>query len=359
MPARADLRWSQLKVGILVAVAAAFLIAVIFALTSGSSLFSSTMTLLTYVPDAGGMRPGASVNLEGVGIGNVTSVHLAEHPPNPSTPVEVVMKVSTGHERWLRTDSAVILGTAGPLGETLVNISAGTLQAPPATNGTVLKGQASTGINQLLVSTHDVISNANLLEQRVGQLLDQIQSGKGSIGQLLYSDQLMTRVNRTAANLEVLTDNLNRGKGTMGKLLTDEQLYTKLNTTLDHLNGLLDQMQHGKGTMARLVNDPSLYDHADQLISELHTTTSRLNAGQGALGALLTNSSSSQHFKDSLTRLDALLAGLQQGKGTMGKLMTDPTLYDHLNSVTAATQALIQAIHANPKQYLTIHLKLF
>lgn len=359
MPARADLRWSQLKVGVLVAVAGAILVVGIFAVTSGTSWFAPTIHLITYVSDAGGMRPGASVNLEGVGIGNVTGVNLAEHPPNLKVPVQVTMQVSAGHERWLRTDSTVVLGTAGPLGETLVNINAGTLAAPPARDGTVLQGEESTGINALLVSTHDLITNANLLETRIGQLLDQIQNGKGSIGQLLYSSQLYDRFNATALNLQQLTTNLNQGKGTAGKLLTDDQLYNKINTTLDAFNQFLDQVQHGPGSAAKLINDPSLYNNANKLMASIQHTTDALNSGQGAVGALLTNSPASAKLKDSLNRLDALLAGLQAGQGTAGKLITDPALYNSLNNLTAEAQALIKAIRANPKKYLTIHLDIF
>ncbi|HUX67909.1 MAG TPA: MlaD family protein [Terriglobales bacterium] len=359
MPARADLKWSQLKVGVLVAVALTILVLAIFATTGESSWFSPRLRLLTYVADAGGMRAGASVNLEGVRIGNVTAIHLAEHPPDPKKPVEVDMRVSTGHGRWLRTDSPVVLGTAGPLGETLVNISAGTLSAPPARDGTVLPGEASTGINELLITSHSVLANANVLEQRVGQLLDQIQNGKGSIGQLLYSSQLYDRFNGVALNLQQITTKLNQGQGTAGKLLTDDQLYTKLNTALDNFNGLLQQMQHGPGTAAKLINDPSLYTNANQLIASLRQITQKLNTGQGAMGALLTNSPTSGKLKDALGRLDAVLAELESGQGSAAKLLRDPALYNNLNSLSNETRGLIQAIRTNPKKYLTIHLDIF
>ncbi len=359
MPGRTDRKNALLRVGGLVFIAAVILVLAIFATTAQFSWFSRQITIYTYVPDAGGMRSGAQVNLEGVAIGNVTAVHLAEHPPNPKMPVKVTMSVNPGHQRWLRADSTVVLGTAGPLGQTLVNISAGTLAAPPARNGTVLPAEASTGINELLVSSHDVITNANLLEQRVGKLLDQIQSGKGSIGALLYSSQLYDRFNRVAGNLQTLTDNLNAGKGTAGKLLTDDRLYAKLNTTLDGLDTLLNRLEHGNGTAAKLINDPSLYNNANQLLAGLKTTTANLNAGRGALGALMTNSATSAKLEDTIARLDAVLADLQAGRGTAGKLMVDPALYNNLNQLSAEARALVKAIRANPKRYLTIHLDIF
>jgi phospholipid/cholesterol/gamma-HCH transport system substrate-binding protein len=359
MPSRADLRWSQLRVGVLVAIAAAVLVFVIFSTTGESAWFTPHMTLYTYVPDAGGMLKGANVNLEGVVIGNVTGIGLAEHPPDPKSPVRISMSVTKGHERWLRTDSPVVLGTAGPLGQTLVNISAGTQAAPPAVNGTVLPGQESTGINQLLVSSHDVITNANELELRIGQLLDQIQNGKGSIGKLLYSSQLYDRFNAVALNLQTMTANLNEGKGTAGALLTDKTLYNRLTASIDHLDSLLNDVQHGNGTMARLVNDPALYNHADQLVTGLHQTVSALNSGQGAMGALLTNSPTSAKLKDALAQLDAVLTEMQSGQGTVSKLLKDPALYNNLNNLSAETRSLIQAIRTNPKKYLTIHLNIF
>lgn len=359
MPSRADLQWSQLKVGIVVAVAAAILIVVIFAMTGETGLFTRKLHLVTYVNNAAGLLTGASVNLEGVAIGNVTGVQLAQNPPNPATPVRIDMSVTSGHERWLRTDSVVVLGTAGPLGQTLVNINAGSLSAPPARDGTVLKSQEATGINELLVSTHTVVQNANLLVQRIGQILDQIQNGQGSIGKLLYSEQLYDRLNAIALNVQKLTDTMSQGKGTIGKLAYSDELYNKLNTTLDSLNSTLNQLQHGKGTMARLLNDPSLYDHSDQLINNLRTTTANLNAGKGAIGALMTDSQTSQKLEDTIRRLDQVLADLQAGKGTAGKLLTDESMYNNVNHLMTTTQGLIQAIRVDPKKYLTIHLKIF
>lgn len=359
MPTRSDVKWSQFKVGITVAIAVAILVVVIFATTGQTSWFTPRITIYTYVPDAGGMLPGANVNLEGVVIGNVTAIHLAEHPPEATKPVEVTMSVAKGHERWLRTDSKVVLGTAGPLGQTLVNISSGTLASPPASNGTVLPGEESTGINTLLVSSHDVVTNANLLLQRMGALMDQIQQGKGSIGALISSRELYDRMDAVVGNLQTLTASLNQGKGTAGKLLTDDTMYRKLDTALDNFNSLLASAQHGNGTAAKLINDPALYNNANQLVTSLHQTIAALNLGQGALGALLTNSPTSDKLKDSLAKLDAVLADIESGQGSASKLLHDPQLYNNLNSLSAETRSLMQAIRTNPKKYLTIHLDIF
>lgn len=359
MPARADLRWSQLKVGILIAVAIAFLIVIIFLMTGEGGWFSGNLRIATYVNDAAGLRPGGLVNLAGVRIGNVTAVTLAPNPPNPSLPVRVEMSVSNREGAWLRADSVAELGAVNPLGETMVNIDRGSPASPPAVNGTVLPSQVATGISQLMVSSHTMLQNANAIVERLGALLDQIQNGQGSVGKLLYSEELYDRFDDIAKNVQQLTDSMARGQGTVGKLMTSDALYAKLNTTLDRLNSTLDKVENGNGTLAKLVNDPSLYNHANELVTNLNRTTTAINSGQGTLGMLLRDQTMANKLRDTTARLDSLLAGLQAGKGTAGQFMTNPSLYNHLESLSTELRTMVAAFRQHPKKYLTIQLKIF
>ena len=65
MPSQKQLKWSQLKVGITVIVAAITL-GVLITLMSGGGLFTSKITLKSYFFDAQGLRVGAPVRLSGV-----------------------------------------------------------------------------------------------------------------------------------------------------------------------------------------------------------------------------------------------------------------------------------------------------
>jgi phospholipid/cholesterol/gamma-HCH transport system substrate-binding protein len=80
MPSQKELRWSQLKVGIL-ALAALTALTVLIFLLSGSTggLFTRKLILRAYFENANGLKVGAPVTLEGVTIGNVTKVRLASY----------------------------------------------------------------------------------------------------------------------------------------------------------------------------------------------------------------------------------------------------------------------------------------
>ncbi len=359
LPSRADLSWSELKVGIVVALSAAVLLVIIFLMTGRSGLFQKKLRLTTYVSDAAGLRTGAPVELQGVLVGNVTHVGLATNPPNVQLPVRIDMRVQAKHLRWLRMNSMVELRSESPLGDMLVNINRGSPSSPPVHDGAVLNSQSATSISELLVSTHTMLQNANDIVTRVGSLLDQIQSGKGSVGKLLYSDELYNRLNAVTANVQQITADVKNGRGTIGRLTTDDTLYRKLDSTLDGVNALLNKVQTGNGSLAKIINDPQLYNRANQLIASLQQTAQALNSTRGTIGMLINDPALASKLRDTTNRVDALVTGLQQGQGSAGKFFKDPTLYNNANLTMTQLQQLLAAIKRNPKRYLTIHLKIF
>lgn len=359
MPSRSELKWSQLKVGIVVAVSALILIILIFAITGEMGIFQHKIHLITYVANSGSLLTGATVSLEGVRIGSVANIQLSTNPPDPTSPIRVDMKVADKYPRWLRQDSTVELGTANPLGEMLVTIHYGTLKSPPAKDGTVLKAATGAGISALLVSTHSLLQNLNEIVGKVGTIVDQISNGQGTLGKLIYSEEMYNRFNDIAMNVQSLTQTVARGRGTIGQLLNNDSLYRKVDTTVDNLNRLLDQVQNGNGSLSRLMRDPELYNNANDIVRNLRETTASLNAGRGTAGLLLRDQALANRLRDTVNRLNSMVASIDQGKGTIGKMVKDPALYNNANGLVLDLRGLMRDIHANPKKYLTIHLKIF
>jgi len=87
VPSEKQVRWSQLRVGITVLVSLITLAVLIFVMTGTTGLFTRKIVVRTYVDNAGGLRVGAPVRLEGVDIGNVTRINVTADP-------------SGGRRRW-------------------------------------------------------------------------------------------------------------------------------------------------------------------------------------------------------------------------------------------------------------------
>src|SRR5581483_8301528 len=116
MPQQKQLRWSQLKVGIISLSALVLLAVAIFLVTGQTGLFSKTMILRTFSPDAGGLQSGAVVRLSGVAVGNVRSVELSGRPGRDEA-VEIIMQVNSSFAKDIRENSEVVLAAEGLLGE--------------------------------------------------------------------------------------------------------------------------------------------------------------------------------------------------------------------------------------------------
>src|SRR5277367_394791 len=101
-------------------------------------IFTHKILLRSYFDNAGGLREGAPVRLQGVDIGNVTKIQVVSDPNLKLTPVEVLMKVNTQYHRSLRRDSATTLATAGVLGETYLDIDSSQARGAEAQEGDTL-----------------------------------------------------------------------------------------------------------------------------------------------------------------------------------------------------------------------------
>jgi phospholipid/cholesterol/gamma-HCH transport system substrate-binding protein len=84
-----------------------------------------------------------------------------------------------------------------------------------------------------------------------------------------------------------------------------------------------------------------------------------INSGRGALGKFAHDAEFANKLQNVVNRLSDITERLDRGEGSAGRLLRDSSLYDNANKLMTDSQALVQAIRQNPKQYLTIHMKLF
>jgi phospholipid/cholesterol/gamma-HCH transport system substrate-binding protein len=359
VPSQKQLKWSQLKVGLTVLISSITLGILILLMSGTSGLFTGKITLKSYFDNAGGLREGAPVRLQGVDIGNVSDVRVVSDPNRRLTPVEVTLKVSTKYHNNLHKDSVTMLSTAGVLGETYIDIDSAQAKGPEAREGDVLLTRETAQIEDVVRASQSTLQNLDALEKRVDRILAFVESGQGSIGKVIYDPTLYNRLNSAVSQFQGLINDVTSGKGSIGKLLVDDELYRKANATVDKLNLVIDDLNAGKGTAGKFLKDPTLYNTANDTITNVKKITDDVNAGKGALGVLAKNQEFANKLQNTMSKLSDLSDRLNSGEGTIGKLLQDPSVYNNTNQLLQDTQELIKAIRQNPKKYLTIHLKIF
>jgi phospholipid/cholesterol/gamma-HCH transport system substrate-binding protein len=359
VPSQKQLKWSQLKVGITVVVALVTLGVLIFLMSGTGGLFTKKMEVKTYVDNASGLRIGAPVRLNGVDIGNVSNILVVSTPAMHLTPVEVTMKVNMKYHYGLFKNSHTLLSTAGVLGETFIDIDSAEASGPEAVNGDILPSSDVPQIQDVVRASQGTLQNMDALLKRLDRIIAYIETGKGSVGKLIYDPTLYNRLSETVNEFQGLVNDVGNGKGTLGKLFSDDTLYNKINGTLDKVNVAIDDLNAGKGTMGKLLKDPSLYDNANKTVASVRQLTEDINAGKGALGKFAKDPEFAARMQNIADKLSAIADRLDAGEGTAGKLLRDPSLYNNADQTLAESRELIKAIRQNPKKYLTIHLKIF
>jgi phospholipid/cholesterol/gamma-HCH transport system substrate-binding protein len=359
VPSQKQLKWSQLKVGLTVIIASIVLGILIFLMSGTGGFFTKKIVLRAYFDNAGGLLGGAPVRLEGVDVGNVSSIRVVSDPNRRLNPVEVTMKVNTKYLDNIRTDSLATLSTAGVLGSTFVDIESRGASGPVVKNGQELKTLVQPDLSDVVRSTQGTLQNMDALLKRLDRIVAFVESGQGSIGKLIYDPGLYNRLNTTLNEFQSIAADVSNGKGSLGKLVASDELYQRANTTVDKLNQIIDELQQGKGTAGKFLKDPTLYDNANQTVANIRKFTEDVNSGKGALGKLTHDEELAAKLKDTIVKLSAITNDLQAGQGTAGKLLKDPSLYTNSDKMLVETRDLIKAIRENPKKYLTIHFKIF
>jgi phospholipid/cholesterol/gamma-HCH transport system substrate-binding protein len=362
MPSQQEVRWSQLKVGVIVLVSAVILTTLLFLMTTGSGLgiFSRKLTITTYFENAAGLKPGAAVNLEGVTIGTVKTVTVSNAPERKLTPVMVMMKIDDKYGFALHTDSKAALGTVGVLGDTDVDINSQVATGPPLRDGDELKTEETPSLQDVVKASQGTIEQLNVILAKLNSVVDNLQSGKGSFGQLLTNPELYNKFVATADEIDKAAAKLNSPDNTVGKLLNDNgEMYKSVNDSLSKMNGIVSDLQGGKGTLGKVLKDPEIADKLNQSLTHLNSILADADAGKGGLGVMVKDPVFAKNLSDALSQTDALISGIEAGKGTLGKLAKDDTLYSNANDLLTKSSQLVTAIRQDPKQYLTIHMKIF
>jgi phospholipid/cholesterol/gamma-HCH transport system substrate-binding protein len=260
MPSQQEVRWSQLKVGLIVLVASVVLVTLLFLMTSsaGLGIFSHKLTITTYFENSAGLKPGAAVNLQGVTIGTVKTVTVVATPDRKLTPVRVVMKLNDRYADELKKDSKASLTTIGVLGDTVVDINSQFAVGPPLRDGDELKTLETPSLTDVVKASQGTIESLNVILAKMNTIVDNLQTGKGSIGQLinnpdLYNNSLMAEADA--------------GKGGLGLLVKDPKFRQQLDNTVTQVNQLVSGINQGRGTLGKLATEDTLHTNMNNLLT--------------------------------------------------------------------------------------------
>lgn len=383
MPQNKTARLSELRVGLLVLLALAILILVIFAVSGDLKIpgFGKTTTVRTEMSSVDGLRKGAEVRLSGKKIGSVNDINFSRAIPadakaaSEAGNIEIIMEIDgtldgrPAIER-VRSDSVATLKTAGVLGDNVIDITPGTLSGKPLVNGDKIKSQSQKSVGDILNAAQTAVTNLNAISDDIKVMTGDLRDGKGTAGRLLTDEAFYVNLNETVLKAQTLISAIKEGDGTISKLINDPQLYGQVTDTITQLRSISEQLNghltRGDGTLGKLVKSEELYNNAnavivkaDKISAKLEGIMAKIENGEGNLGKLVKDEKLYADARDTVELFKAIAARLENGEGTAGKLLKDDKLYNNVNTLSAEMTKLIYDFRQNPKKYLSVKVTIF
>ncbi len=398
---------AQIRVGIFVSIALLLAAVLIVGISWRFDIFADVDQAKTYLPNVGGLQPGAPVWLAGIEIGTVRKVAIVppevfegnepisrritqiqkeidaldrDHPNysrqvsdkndrirNLKTQlrfVEVQLELKRPHLNQISRDSEVTIESKGLIGDSFIDISPGTYNEPPPKRGEfyVIEGRSVAGFREILTGANDVIANFGVLSDQFKDIAFKInpdEVGESLATTIVDLREALQRATDTFGEANLLLQDLRTGPGTIGRLVSDPALHLKIEATLQKLQTLTEEIQSGSGTLAKLISEPQLYDNANATLQKADVMMTRIAQGQGTLGKLSTDPALYETSQRALDKIANMVELMDRAQGTMGKLLHDPSLYDNLNQSTAEISKLLYDIRQDPKKFLTFRFRLF
>jgi len=257
--------------------------------------------------DVKGLIGSAPVRLAGMRVGQVKSVGFDTGDPDRPG-LLVVMQIDREVQERIRTDSVATIGSAGLLGDRVIEITIGTPEGEMLRDG-------------------DELASVDPLDLN-------ITIDKGA--------RALDNVANLAANLNTLVEDFDRESG--GERLAE---------SVASLGDIIVEVQEGEGLLHSLIYDTSEGTGVQSIEGSLATLERILlevDQGEGVLHSLIYDKPSEQDILlealEAGARLNSILAKIDRGEGTFGLMLNDPTLYEEIKILVggANRSAVVRAM---------------
>ena len=286
-----DNRREQVWVGAFVLIAAGVLVGVV--LSVAGAFGKDGVTHRSYFKFASGLSSAAPVRYGGLLAGKVEKLRV---DPGDSTRIEI--EFSVGPEIPVKTDSVAKITSLGALGESYLEISTGTKEAPPAPPGSVIRskemtaiadigdmiGQLAPHVERVLLSLNDRLGEVKVTIANVNDLLGEpnrknVSASLANVNAMLAETR--PKLSATLTNVQTATDrlppvmaNVQTASEKVAPLLDDIKGTVKqANEALGHLDAVL--VENRPDIRASLENSRKTLAAASQLVELLHKTMER------------------------------------------------------------------------------------
>ena len=293
-------RWGNLKIGILLAIALGVLFWASLSGT-GTSMFQPKNLFICYFYNVNGLLPGAPVWMSGVEVGNVKSIQFVNL--DSLRQVKVTCRAKKAIWNQLTPGTQVQLGTIGFLGDKYVEIIPSLKPGEPIKDGEVLPTREAGSAEAMFKEGQEALSEAGDIMSNLDSVLSRMNRGQGTLGKLATQDEIYIQMTKLLTNLTAITADLHKNQ---------ERLISSIEKTSNSVGSLSEKVDKSTGTLGKVINDPQLYDNLAATSARLDTIMSKLNKSEGSIGLMVNDTALYVEVTNLVTRVSNLVTDIEK-----------------------------------------------
>ena len=289
----------MITVGIFVLLGIVIFVAAVLTLGGQKKTFEAKSSLRAIFKDVNGLQAGNNIWFSGVKVGTVKKISFT-----PNSMVEVIMNVETKAMQYIKKDAKAKISSEGFIGNKIVVIFDGSMQAPPVAENDLLTTDNGMSTDQMMATLQQ--NNKNLLDitGNIKAITERLMNGQGSAGKILSDDKLANdlqaaitglrlaaaQVQKITSDVSSYTSQLNSAGSLTGNLIHDTIFYS-------HLKASAQQIHQASVT----IKESS--DNIKRITGNIEDVSRRLDSTGSPVGILLNDEQAGKNLKMTLENL--------------------------------------------------------
>ncbi|NNF98357.1 MAG: MCE family protein [Desulfobacteraceae bacterium] len=267
------------------------LLAAVVIVGRGKNWFATQIDFYTIFDESYNLEENAAVKLFKTDIGKVKRITLVENK------VRVELAILENYRLRIREDATAIVESPTFIGSEYVSIIPGTGEAELIAEGGEITSKAKKSITDIL-NEFEVEKTAKMVVKAVQEISEVSQTLTDPNGPLWRT---LDHVERTTSHIESITAEIEQGKGTIGELLRSRELIDAIMANVDKIEPVIDSIR------AAAEKTPIAMDRVN------NTLKSAENAGEGIQVGVETITRILEEVSISVRTLDQILNNIRIG----------------------------------------------
>lgn len=187
----------KVRTGIFALIGLGLLIGAVFLIGRTKNMFGSTFHVHGTFRNVGGLQAGNNVRFVGVNVGTVQNISIIS-----DTEARVDMIINENVHPYIKVNAVASIGSDGLMGDKLIIISAAEGDNKLIADGARINTTNPTDMGEIVAKMERVADNAEVITAGLADIATQVSGGKGTLGHLLYNDDLAKDLEGTVSNIK-------------------------------------------------------------------------------------------------------------------------------------------------------------